>query len=198
MSEPPTGDDLSSAPTTGTGTKPGTKPGFGPLLWILATSVTALTVVFGVMTLKNHARFSAYQVESTVQGDVPSRWQVEALSVEQCIDESLAWAEGCPGVQSWCEGQLPRVLEACLASQPRDEYCAKVGDEVASTRFGFELCASRYNKLETYARRSRKKFCARSLRTVADHCISLAAGGLEAAAERQLEHRPAAAGVGPS
>ena len=90
----------------------------------------------------------------------------------------------CPGIAPWCEAEVPVVMETCLASSDRAAYCDEVGDEVLSTRFGFEACKSarddkfgphegcRDPKVEAdrYACRSFKKYCAGAYRAIASHC----------------------------
>ena len=69
---------------------------------------------------------------------------------------------------------LPDVIGACLDTQDRGEYCASVGDEVLSTRFGFDECAERYDAIEgRYARRFAKKHCAAIYRVIAGRCRPL-------------------------
>lgn len=98
------------------------------------------------------------------------------MSVDECIAFSIDWATQCPGIQSWCEAEVPRVTKACLESADRGGYCDEVGDGVLTTGFGFHECeALRENVELKYARRWHKKYCARSYRAVADHCRHLPA-----------------------
>jgi hypothetical protein len=128
-------------------------------------------VVFGQTTSKSYAEFDAYKQATLANPEHPPRWKVEALSVEECVDEVLAWIEACPGVSSWCESSLPDVTTQCLATQDRSEYCEQVGDAVLSTRFGFEECSARYDQIEgRFARRYAKKHCSLIFRVIAGHC----------------------------
>jgi hypothetical protein len=141
------------------------------VLLIIGVVLAGLMVVFGQTTSKSYDRFEAYRSATLEDPQHPPRWQTEALSVEGCVDEALAWIEACPGVSSWCESSLPDVMTQCLLSQDRSEYCAEVGDAVLSTRFGFHECSARYDQIEgRYTRRYAKKHCSLIFRVIAGHC----------------------------
>ncbi len=141
------------------------------VLAIMGVAVGVLMVVFGSMTSRNYGRFDEYQKATLQDPTHPPRWRVEALDVDGCVDEVLAWVEACPGVSSWCEGALPGVMDECLNSQDRSAYCEEVGDAVLSTRFGYDECAERYDAIEgRYARRFAKKHCSVIFRAIAGHC----------------------------
>lgn len=143
------------------------------VLLVIGVGLAVLMVVFGQTTSKNYERYDAYYKASLQDPQSPPRWETEALTVDQCVDEVLDWVEDCPGVSSWCQGALPDVMGACFDTQDRSGYCAEVGDAVLTTRFGFEQCAERYDKIEGhYTRRYAKKHCALLYRTIAGRCQS--------------------------
>ncbi|PRP92064.1 hypothetical protein ENSA5_51580 [Enhygromyxa salina] len=141
------------------------------VLVVLGVVLALLMVVFGRATVKGYDEFEAYKSSTLEDPNNPPRWETEALDVDGCVDEALAWIEACPGVSSWCEASLSNVMRQCLATQDRSEYCESVGDAVLSTRFGFEECSARYDQIEgRYARRYAKKHCSLIYRVIADSC----------------------------
>lgn len=141
------------------------------VLLIIGVVLAVLMVAFGQTTAKSYEQFEAYRAATLEDPEHPPRWQTEALSVEQCVDEVLAWVEACPGVSSWCESSLPDVTNQCLDTQDRSEYCERVGDAVKSTRFGFQECSDRYDQIEgRFARRYAKKHCSLIFRVIAGRC----------------------------
>jgi hypothetical protein len=130
-----------------------------------------LTVPFVRTTMSSSAAFSEYRRATLHDPASPPRWAREQVDPDGCIDEGIAWLRGCEGIQSWCEAELPVVVEMCLASQDRTPYCADVGDQIMSTRFGFEACKARREGIaDKYAARHHKKACAAAYRAVARHC----------------------------
>lgn len=145
------------------------------VLVVLGVVIAILMVVFGQATAAGYDQFEAYRASTLDDPAHPPRWQTEALDVEDCVDEVLAWVESCPGVSSWCEGSLPDVMNQCLDTQDRTAYCESVGDAVLSTRFGFEECSARYDQIEgRYARRYAKKHCSILFRVIAGRCSNSA------------------------
>src|SRR5690606_21538944 len=115
-----------------------------------------------------HDEYKAYRAATLEAGPMP--WTREPMSVEQCIEFTVDWAMACPGVESWCAGEAPRLTRECLASADRSDYCRELGDEVASTHFGYAECEALREPVEgRYTKRSHKKFCAASYRAVAEH-----------------------------
>lgn len=141
------------------------------VLLVLAVAVAGLMAVFGRTTSRSYKEFDAYQSATLKDPNNPPRWQVETLTVDECVDEVLDWIEACPGVSSWCEGSLLEVMNQCLVTADRSEYCDSVREETLSTRFGYHECAARYDQIDKhYARRSAKKHCAALYRVIAGHC----------------------------
>ncbi len=144
------------------------------VLLVIGLILSVLMVVFGTTTARSYDEFATYQKATLDNPAAPPRWETEALSVDGCVDEVLAWVEACPGVSSWCEGALPDVMNKCLATQDRSAFCDEVGDAVLSTRFGYDECAERYDAIEgRYARRFAKKHCAAIYRVIAGHCAPI-------------------------
>jgi hypothetical protein len=145
------------------------------VLIVISVAVVILMIAFGKATTKGYGEFEAYRGATLDDPNNPPRWTTEALTVENCVDEVLAWVEACPGVSSWCESSLTDVTNQCLESQDRSAYCTEVGDAVLTTRFGFEECSVRYDQIEgRYERRYAKKHCALIFRVIAGHCANTA------------------------
>jgi hypothetical protein len=145
------------------------------VLVVIAVTLLILMVAFGRTTAASYEEFDAYQTATLQDPDHPPRWKTEVLEVDECVDEVLDWIESCPGVSSWCESSLPDVMNQCLDTHDRGAYCESVGDAVKSTRFGFEECSARYDKIEgRYARRYAKKHCSILYRVIAGRCSGAA------------------------
>ena len=71
-----------------------------------------------------------------------------------------------------CDGYIDRVIAECMASQPREAYCARVGDRTGTTRFGYQDCAVRGVRRHVDA-----EGCAAAYRAVASYCESLGVPG---------------------
>ena len=162
----------------------GARPSAGKLLAIIGGVVTLLTIVFSVTIFGHHKTYRTYRAQTLDAEDAAVPWRDGEVSVEGCVDFAIRWTMDCPGIAPWCEAEVPVVMETCLASSDRAAYCDEVGDEVLSTRFGFEACKSarddkfgphegcRDPKVEAdrYACRSFKKYCAGAYRAIASHC----------------------------
>jgi hypothetical protein len=145
------------------------------VLVVIAVILVFLMIMFGRATAVGYEDFEAYRMSTLNDPAHPPRWKTEALDVDACVDEVLVWIEACPGVSSWCEGSLPDVLNQCLDTQDHTAYCESVGDAVKSTRFGFDECSERYDKIEgRYARRYAKKHCSILYRVIAGRCSNSA------------------------
>jgi hypothetical protein len=150
---------------------PATRPRTRGLLIGLGALVVLLCVVFGVTVLRQHTQYAEYRAATLEAGPLP--WTQRTMSVEECVGWSVDWAMACPGVESWCANEAPRLTGACLASADRREVCETLGDAVASTTFGYAECEAMREPVEgRYTKRNHKKFCAASYRAVAEHCRS--------------------------
>jgi len=139
------------------------------LLLILGAVVVALCTAFGVNVVRQKARFEDYRA-ATLEGKTMP-WEQSELSVDECVEYTVEWAMGCPGVESWCSAHAPRLTMECLGSADRTEACATLGDVVADTHYGYAECEALREPVEgRYAKRSHKKYCAASYRAVAEYC----------------------------
>lgn len=139
------------------------------LLLAVGALVLLLCVVFGVTVQQQHAKYQEYRAATLEAGPLP--WTQRTMSVEECVTFSVDWAMACPGVESWCSGEAPRLTRACLASADRSAHCQALGDTVASTHFGYAECEAMREHVDgRYTKRSHKKFCAASQRAVAEYC----------------------------
>jgi hypothetical protein len=146
-----------------------TRPRTRGLLLGLGALVVLLCVVFGVTVMRQHAEYAEYRKATLESGPLP--WTQRTMSVEECVGWSLDWAMACPGVESWCANEAPRLTRECMASADRREVCEQLGDAVASTTFGYAECEVLRESVEgRYTKRNHKKFCAGSYRAVAEHC----------------------------
>lgn len=131
--------------------------------------VVLLCVVFGVTVLSQQAKFREYRAATLEAGPLP--WTEHTMSTDECVRFTVDWAMGCPGVESWCANEAPRLTRECLESADRREVCEQLGDEVASTHFGYAECEALREPVEgRYTKRNHKKFCAAGYRAVAEHC----------------------------
>ncbi len=140
----------------------------GLLLW-LGALVVILCAVFGVTVLRQQAEFREYRAATLESGPLP--WTERLMTPDECVQFSVDWAMGCPGIESWCANESPRLTRLCLESADRSEVCEALGDVVASTHFGYAECEALREPIEgRYTKRNHKKFCASSYRAVAEHC----------------------------
>jgi hypothetical protein len=145
------------------------RPRFGAILLGIFAVLVLLSVVFGVTTLRSRGAFETYKTATLTEAT--PLWEREVLSVDACVEHTVEWAMGCPGLESWCANEAPRLTRRCLERGSRDEYCAAVGEATASTRFGYHECEALREPVEgKYAKRSHKKFCAAAYRAVAEVC----------------------------
>ncbi|MCA9712419.1 MAG: hypothetical protein KDK70_41675 [Myxococcales bacterium] len=148
---------------------PPERPRTGRLVLVVLGVVVVLCVVFGVTVMQQKARYQEYRAATLEQGPLP--WAEAPMSIEQCVAYTVDWAMACPGVESWCANEAPRLTRECLASQDRDAACGALGDTVASTHFGYAECERMREAVEgRYTKRNHKKFCAASYRAVAEFC----------------------------
>jgi hypothetical protein len=148
---------------------PTARPKTRGILIAVAAVVVLLCVVFGVTVMRQQSEYRAYRAATLEAGPLP--WTQRTMSVEECVQWTVDWAMACPGVESWCANEAPRLTRECMASTDRREVCDRFGDAVASTQFGYAECEALREPVEgRYTKRSHKKFCAASYRAVAEHC----------------------------
>lgn len=95
--------------------------------------------------------------------------QGKQLTVEGCVDATLAWGRSCKAMKSLCDATTPEMMGKCLAARNRESYCRRLGTTGHDTRFGFKECKARG------VDRKSKKTCAIAYRAIADHCDRLQA-----------------------
>ena len=141
-------------------------------------AVVLLSVIFGVTVMRQKSQFQDYRA-ATLEQEPP--WTQAPMTIDQCVEYTVDWAMACPGVESWCFNEAPKLTRACLDSQDRQGSCRELGDSVASTHFGYAECERLRESVEgRYTKRNHKKFCAASYRAVAEYCrqsMGPAAGG---------------------
>lgn len=139
------------------------------LLLGVGAAVVLLCVVFGVVVMRQQAEYREYRAATLEAGPLP--WTERTMTVEECVGFTVDWAMACPGVESWCANEAPRITRACMESTDRHAVCEAFGDAVASTSFGYAECEAMREPVEgRYTKRNHKKFCAASYRAVAEHC----------------------------
>lgn len=140
------------------------------VLGILAAIVVVLTLVFGISIVRQRRMYRAY-VERTLEHRPPA-----GRSIERCVTDTVDWAMACPGVESWCANEAPRVARECFAPDELATYCRAQGEKVAQTAFGVGECATARETVEgKYAQRAHKKYCASIYRALAEACRELSA-----------------------
>lgn len=145
------------------------------LLLLVGGAVLLLCVVFGATVIRQKSQYQDYRAATLEQGPLP--WTESAMTIEQCVEFTVDWAMACPGVESWCSNEAPRLTRECLASQDRASACEALGDSVASTHFGYAECEALRESVDgRYTKRSHKKFCAASYRAVAEYCRQTGGG----------------------
>ena len=90
----------------------------------------------------------------------------KALSVEQCVDEVLAWHARCEAMKSLCDLSIPRMMFECLKAQDRAPYCDGLTRTTEETTFGVAECKAR----GAYSERTTRNVCATAYRSIDAHC----------------------------
>lgn len=136
------------------------------LLLMMAAILLVMSAAFGWTTWKAHERFAEHR----------EAWTSPQTDIPGCRDAVMAWAESCDSLDSWCQAAVPDLMRDCLAQAPRDTYCRAQGQEIKSTRFGYEACLPLHeSETDRYRKRRAKKHCALAYRVVAGYCEDLAA-----------------------
>lgn len=139
--------------------------------WKVVLGVTfALSTLLGVLFFAQYSQTLSY-VRTTLEDPAsPPRWETEVLSPTECVDETMNWTAGCSGIKAMCDMYVDRIIALCLASAPREDYCARVIDETHSTRFGHEDC-----RLRGVQRNVNSEACAGAYRAIGSYCETMAA-----------------------
>jgi hypothetical protein len=139
------------------------------LLLVLGGAMCVLCVVFGGTIVKQHRAFSEYRSATLETGPLP--WDSADVAPDECVRFAVDWGMACPGLGTWCENESPRVVERCMQSRDRTQYCAALGDAPSRTDFGYDECARLREPLDgRHAQKAHKKFCAAAYRAVAQSC----------------------------
>ncbi len=87
------------------------------------------------------------------------------LTVEECLDELIAWAPHCKAMKSLCVASVPVLMQSCLSGKSRAGYCKTLKKEdIRTTRFGYSVCQRKKKNRYT------KKVCTIAYRALAKHC----------------------------
>lgn len=141
----------------------------------LVVGLMVLAIPFGYSVVAEYRAYAAYVKETVLERSAPPPWADTVFSPGECVNEGLDWIEGCPGMEDFCRGMLPRVVRECLESQDRSAWCEDNGGDVKRTSFGYQICeARREAKGDLERTRIRKQRCALALRALAGHCDALA------------------------
>ncbi len=137
-------------------------------LWVIL-ALFAMASVLGAIAFWRYTRSDRFIQRSLAQ--VQKRGP--ALTAEGCVDEVLAWSRHCQAMKGLCQGAIPRLMETCQAGADRRAYCASLGDEHRSTRFGVKQCEAKVQRGD----REGKKVCGLGYRSIAAHCERARKGG---------------------
>lgn len=133
--------------------------------WLVVSVLFALSVVIGVVA---YWRFIAS--DRYLRADLKRlAAQGKQLTVEGCVDATLAWGRSCKAMKSLCDATAPEMMGKCLAARDRSSYCRRLGTTGHDTHFGFKECKARG------VDRKSKKTCATAYRAIATHCDRLRA-----------------------
>jgi hypothetical protein len=102
---------------------------------------------------------------SCVEPPTPPPWKRDALTPEQCVDETLAWARDCHGIKSMCDMYVEAVIRDCMASQDRAVYCEAIAPFAETTYFGATECRARGVRRDVD-----KEACANAYRSIGAWC----------------------------
>jgi len=142
---------------------------------LLLAGLFVLAIPFGYSVVSEYRAYAEY-VRSTVRDrQEPPPWAEKHFTPAECVNASLDWIEGCPGMEDFCRGTLPHIVNECLGSLDRRAWCVSNGDQVKKTSFGYKICEAR-REAKGGLERSRlfKQRCALALRALAEHCDALA------------------------
>ena len=93
----------------------------------------------------------------------------KTATIEECVDEVLAWRPQCTALVGLCDGSIDRVMSACLAGQDRTNECLALREDIGHTGLGVEECRARGIE----RRKGQDKECAKSYGQVSAYCREL-------------------------
>ena len=145
---------------------------------VLVGGLMILAIPFGYSVVADYRAYAKYVRETVRERDTPPPWQARPFTPADCVNASLDWMEGCPGMEDFCRGTVPHLMNECLASQDRDQWCVDNGGQIKKTSFGYQICeARREAKGDLERSRLRKQRCALALRALAEFCDERALDG---------------------
>jgi hypothetical protein len=105
------------------------------------------------------------------------------LDVDGCVDWVMEWRAECSALQSLCDVTIDPLIETCMLSADRSDYCAGVAEWTGTTGFEFGECDRRgvqaVKPAKGFVDRAlfgggrqtpERKVCRASYRAIADHC----------------------------
>ena len=134
-----------------------------------------LAVPFGYSVVSDYRAYAKYVKETIRERPEPPAWTRSAFSPGDCVNASMDWIAGCPGMEDFCRGMVPQLINECMASQDRRSWCRTEAADRKKTSFGYQICeARREAKGDAERTRIRKQRCAIALRSLAGYCDELA------------------------
>jgi hypothetical protein len=110
-------------------------------------------------------RFKSSEVVLTEERAI-TRQNAPHMSSQQCVERVLALRAQCAALPRLCDQAVGDNMDTCLAGRDRSQECAELGDQIHSTRFGFDACRSRSGG------RALRTACATAYRAIAASCQS--------------------------
>ncbi len=158
---------------------------------LLVGGLMILAVPFGYSVVAEYRAYATYVRETVRDRDTPPAWQTRLFTPADCVNATLDWMEGCPGMEDFCRGTVPHLMNECLASQDRDQWCVDNGGQIKKTSFGYQICeARREAKGDLERTRLRKQRCALALRALAEFCDERALDNSSPAREASADPSP--------
>lgn len=133
--------------------------------WIVLAAITIGAIGLGFFLLYRYSEVLGYVKRTLEEPAAPHGWTLTPYSPEECVDAAMAWASDCVGIKTMCDMYVERVVEECLGSQDRLQYCLTLGDTTGSTEFGVPECRAR-----GVLRDVDKESCSISYRSIDQFC----------------------------
>jgi hypothetical protein len=111
--------------------------------WLVLGATFLMSTALGVFLFAQYSATLSY-VKSTLEEPTTAfPWDSSAFEPEECIDYAMGWAADCDGIKSMCDMYVDQVMNRCLLSTDRAEYCEALGDRGMTTEFGAQECFAR-------------------------------------------------------